>query len=162
MACKQSTTSSFCEGLFVTLECLERIYQGHSKDIVLQLATSDGYPLDLDTVTSIEIVLSDNRQYAIAKYYYPIPETSSATGGEEEELDILKDVWVDDLPIIILQSLLTEDTPSDVDDVYINKGRISITITEEVSNYLMIGPVFLEFKIVTEDNSTYMIKCFLI
>lgn len=158
MACNQIIASSICNNLSAVLECLERIYQGLQKDITIQLVDLDGYPLNLDDVSQIQILLYDNRGFKIAKYYYPdYLDTSYTYEQEVDEIDWINDVWVDGLDINILQMSIS--TSSDFEDEYVNKGKISFSINEEVSNYLLIGSVYIDVKVTMNNSTVYIIKC---
>jgi hypothetical protein len=167
MACNQSSSTSLCGNLSATVECIEQIYQGENKSVTIQLVDLDGYALNLDEVSEIQILLYDTRGYKIAKYYYPEYVDSSNTYletyevEEDVEIDHENDVWVDGLDINILQISLLSDSDSyyNSGDEYLNKGKISITINEKISNYLLTGALLVDIRIVKNDGSVYIIKC---
>jgi len=168
MSCKPIIKSSFCKSLIAKVDCVEQIYQGESKTISIQLIDLEGYALDMDTVDSIQAVLYDSRDLKIAKYYYPdisiSPDSHMTYEIDETELDPYNDAWVDNLSITSLQLDLMDSSNSfnnsNGDDFVINKGKIEIVINEELTNYLMVGGVYLDIRIVDVDSKVYIIKCF--
>ena len=119
MSCEKGIISSFCNGISVSIECLEKVLQGNSKAITLQLIDKDGFPLNLNDVSQIQILLYDARNLPIAKYYYPdvinasgITETSVIE--EEFEINPEIDIWVDNLDITLLQISLSDDTSNTI------------------------------------------------
>lgn len=164
MTCqKNSINSSECDEISLYINCINTFYQKEYKKIELQLIDVAGYALDLSTVDFITAILYDNRKMPIARYYYPENIITFVTGVyEEEEIDPTKDPWIDDLVIEILQTTISNDSIYTTDDIILNKGKIAIEITSEISNYLMIGNVFIDLRVVTNDLKVTIIKCFLI
>ena len=156
MTC-QNRISSSCSENSAYIDCIQSIYQNIGANITITLLGSDGLPLDLDNIFSIEIILYDVRlNILVSRFIYP--DNTTITGesliGIEPKCPTSK-LIVDGAPINILQS-----TISTIENLFLNKGEISINIDQFMSKYLMAGAAIVDIKFVDKNGNISLIQKF--
>lgn len=169
MPCNQNQTSSICIGSTAIVDCIKVFFTGEQYTINLTLYDNTGLPIDLNIINSIQILLYDIREYLIARYTHPTDSDSNLNSysntfnsytGEDKQPDfVLSDIWFDNLDINILQENVISTTN---EEFIIDKGKLEFIITSEISNFLMIGNVFIDIRILYNDNKVEIIKCLII
>jgi len=124
--CKSSCAKTTCASIIAQVECLPNIYQGDDETIIIQFFDQSCKALDISKY-SFYAVIFDLLSTILATYSYPLDSTS-------------------DLEIKILQEL---DTNGD----FINKGKISIQLTSDLTSKMITGPVSLEIKLIENDDT---------
>lgn len=167
MPCSNINPITGCEGVSIQLDCLSEIAQGDSKMITLTLV-KDEYAVDLDLVKDIQLVLSDVRGFRIARYRNHLGSLSDNTSDTpsylpsyqepiEDDFDFNANVWFDNLLLNMNQLDLSGSyNPSS----FLNKGQISFEISSKVSNSLLAGWVYSNWRIEFLDGNVYYVRCF--
>lgn len=134
-----SCSSSYCARVFAAVECLKNVYQGESVLFEILLADRERTLINLNDVDSIQVYLYDDRNVITEIFEYPVVTGNNLTLGDH--------------PLEIVQQT--------IDDTIVNRGRISITLTEEMTSNLLSGGIYAEIKLSMLDD-TYVIGCLLL
>lgn len=113
------TTISSCGSYQVSRLCTPQIFQGEDGTIDLTLKDKAGQPIDLNNVTSIDIII-----YGLDKTYYIEYEWPHITPYEH---------------ITILQTTLN--------NVIINKGKIRFIVPDTFTTHLVSGDLYSSIRI---------------
>lgn len=120
---------SYCERFIARIDCISQIMQGTTACVDIQLFGNDGYPLNLNLVSNIRLMLFDEIECTVGNFYHPtVP--SGETGYS----------------ITILHETDTEGNT-------INNGKINICLNSEVTS-IAPGSVFAEMIITFYENAT--------
>lgn len=138
-----------CGNVNITIPCYKQIYRNEDTLINLTLY-NESQLVDLDFVSYIQIYLYDTLPNKfIAEYVYPT----------ETFTEINTTNWFENNEIQILQTKLPDTSDIfDDNDIILNKGKIAFLITKQISNYLIIGDIFVDIKFILNDE-VKIIKC---
>jgi len=126
-----SSTVSNCNHIAAGVTCIYVIYQGATQEIEIQLTNNDSTKLDLDTITDIYLIMYDDANTVIHKFKYP-------TETPVDTINILQNVY---------------------NDVILDKGLISIELTETMTGNMISGGLYVEMKLTDTNEKKYVIGC---
>lgn len=129
----ESITQSTCKHTFAAVRCLNNIFQGENANIEILLADANRILLDLNEFNSIYVLLYDDSNTVVSDFSYP-----AVTG------DFILDI-----------------KQQTIGDTIINRGKINLVLTPEMTSNMLSGNLYAEIKI-TSNTDTYIIACLLV
>jgi len=177
MTCQNSNPAA-CATLSIVVDCLTTFSHGESATVTATIVDENKSPINIDLVSSLEVLLYDIRSLAIARYVYPhqsVYDGETYTSSEsyidpfyyvsvdEYDYDYSNRIWFDYLDITILQvsnnyGSTYVNSYEQYEDEFLNKGKFSFVVSEEITDNLMNGNILIDSKIVYNDKK-YVIKC---